>query len=538
MCKGVPSGHHHRTEVGCRMISHLQHAPPRIVAFMDLGTNSVRLSVIRINPNHSYTLLTQQREVARLGDGEFTSAHLQQAAMDRAVLICAKFVELSQAFGAEEIIAVATSATREAVNQVEFLRRIRQEAKVDLRVVSGNEEARLIYLGVSRGMLLGDQSALFIDIGGGSTELIVGNQQEQCYLDSLKLGAIRLSNLFPLDITRPVSSAKYQKICTYVRNTALRSVQRIKKYSLTQAVGSSGTIENLLNVATQYYYKRPWLPADVLTRNQVRTAIELMRAVPLEERRKIPGLNPERADIIIAGAAIVDTLMEDLALTELRASTRSLRDGMLVDYLARTESAPFTQELSPRESSVLHLGRICAFDEAHARQVATLADELFESAGTLGLHAYGDLERELLRYAALLHDLGTFLSYHNHQEHTYYFIHNAELLGFDQTEVAIMASLAFFHRKPFPRLKHREFTSLEERARPIVRQLCVLLRMAESLDRGHAAAVAHAHLRNGEGGHIILDISAVKDCQLELWGVANHRETFAKAFGKRLVIEH
>lgn len=165
----------------------------RVVAFIDIGTNSVRLLVVRIFPNHSYTVLTQLKHTVRLGEGEFDEHYLQPEAIDRAVLVCQQFATLARASGAGEIIAVATAATREARNQRGFLDRLRQEAEIDVRVVSGLEEARLIYLGVANGVHLGDKQALFVDIGGGSTEIVVGTQRQHRYLNSLKLGAIRLT---------------------------------------------------------------------------------------------------------------------------------------------------------------------------------------------------------------------------------------------------------------------------------------------------------------------------------------------------------
>jgi exopolyphosphatase/guanosine-5'-triphosphate,3'-diphosphate pyrophosphatase len=169
---------------------------PKIVGFIDIGTNSVRLLVVRINPNRSYTVLSQEKEVVRLGEGEFRDQMLTPEAIFRGVTVVKKFAELSRAYGAEEVIAVATSAAREAKNQIDLLNRLREEARVDVSVISGKEEARLIYMGVASGVHIKDRKALFIDIGGGSTEIIIGDQENYTYLDSLKLGAIRLTNLF------------------------------------------------------------------------------------------------------------------------------------------------------------------------------------------------------------------------------------------------------------------------------------------------------------------------------------------------------
>jgi len=407
---------------------------------------------------------------------------------------------------------------------------------VDMRVISGSEEARLIYRGVASGINLGQSTALFMDIGGGSTEIIVGDQQQYQFLDSLKLGAIRLTSILLPDKTAPVSARQYERIQSHVRDTAIRTLQHLRQYQPSFVVGSSGTAENLANMISHFYNKRPMEANELFTLVQLKEIIHLLCMLPQAERRKLAGLNPERADIIICGAAILDTLMEDLGMSEFRVSFRGLRDGMLVEYLARTDYAPHIEGLSLRERSVVQLGRICAFDEPHARNVARLAVELFDSARAVGLHQFSPWESELLGYAALLHDLGAFLSYHNHQAHTYYFIRNADLLGFDQTEIGIMASTAFFHRKTFPRKKFHEYSSLDERSQPIVRILCILLRLAESLDRGHSGAIDSARFSLAEDGHVVLTLCATQECHLELWGLENHREAFYRTFGKRLTI--
>ncbi|HEY3379134.1 MAG TPA: Ppx/GppA family phosphatase, partial [Armatimonadota bacterium] len=233
------------------MHSQMKNAGGSIVAFLDIGTNSVRLLVVRINPNHSYTTLTEQKEMVRLGEGEFSRRHLQAAAMERTALVCRKFVDLAHSFGAESLTAVATSATREAVNQEEFLHLLKHDAGLDVQVISGREEARLIFLGVTSGIHLDDRLAVLIDIGGGSTELSVGDQRHYHYLDSLKLGAIRLTAEYLPDHTGPVTAKQYARIVEYVRNAAVRTVQRVRQYPYELGIGTSGTIENLADVAAR-----------------------------------------------------------------------------------------------------------------------------------------------------------------------------------------------------------------------------------------------------------------------------------------------
>jgi exopolyphosphatase/guanosine-5'-triphosphate,3'-diphosphate pyrophosphatase len=302
--------------------------------------------------------------------------------------------------------------------------------------------------------------------------------------------------------------------------------------------GSSGTIENLADIAAQKFYNRKRQRDDTFTHEQIRQVVDLLSSMPLDERRKMPGINPGRADIIVGGAAIIDTLMEELETPALQVSARGLRDGLLIDYLARHDQTGLLEETSVRGRSVLQLGRACGIDEAHAHNVARLSLELFDSARTAKLHNLGDRERELLEYAALLHDVGSFLSYSNHHLHSYYLIRNADLLGFDQKEITILANAGRYHRKAMPKKnKHPEFTALDKRSQNTVRLFALFLRIAESLDRSHTGAVSHARLRPGEGNNIVLDIQADHDPQLELWGVQNHRDAFQKVFKRELVIE-
>jgi len=509
-----------------------------VVAFMDIGTNSVRLLLIRVRPDHSFSILSEEKETVRLGEGLFQRNLLQPEAIRRAILVCDKFADMARSRGAEKIFAVATSATREAQNRMTFLRHLQRHSGLDVRVISGKEEARLIYLGVSSGSKLGTRRTLFVDIGGGSTEVIVGDQQQYFFLDSLKLGAIRLTTqFFHGDTSAAISPSRYARLQRFIRTRAIRTLQRLKSYSLDFAIGSSGTIMNLGEIAMRMVHKRGLKKDDVLTREQLRQVIQLLCSLPLEERKKIPGINPDRADIIIAGAAVIETLMQELDIPEIGISDRGLREGLPVDYLSRSDHPQPLELATFRDRSVLELGRRCGFDEAHARQVARLAWELFDSAREVGFHELGDWERELLEDAALLHDIGSFVSYSTHRAHSYYFIRNADMLGFDQTEVAIIATVALFHHKAFPRPKHPEFAELDKRSRQIVRVLCVLLRIAESLDRSHLSAVAHVFVRNGDKKSAVLEVTPAKDCQLELWELHNHEQAFEKVFGKKFAVK-
>lgn len=516
----------------------------QVVAFIDIGTNSIRLLVVRLNPNQSYTILTRQKQVVRLGEGEFETDEISSDAMDRSVVVAKTFTELARSFGAREFIAVATSATREAANQTLFLARLRHEAGLDVRVISGKEEARLIYMGVASGLHLGENSGIFIDIGGGSTEIIIGDQRNYRFLESLKLGSIRVSNLFfAKDFTGSVSPDIYQKMQKHIRNTIVRTTKRVRFEKSGMAFGSSGTIINLAEIAQRALGKKENAGGSLsLTQRDLRKTVELLCSVPLEQRKKIPGINPDRADIIIGGAAIIDTLMAEFGISELSVTQRGLQEGLLADYLSRLNDYPLFGELSVRDQSVLQLGRSFGINEFHARTVTHLALELFDSARERKLHTFGKWEREMLEYATFLHDIGSFISYVNHHAHSYYIIRNTELLGFSQQEIEIIANIARYHRKKHPRKKHPEMKDLEEVSRRVIQVLSLFLRLAESLDRSHAALVRHVGFEKMEKGEkngndsVRLFIETQGDCQLEIWGVEYERKVFGKVFGKQLEI--
>lgn len=506
----------------------------RVVAFIDIGTNSIRLLLVRINPNGSYLPLTKQKETVRLGDNEFIDRILQPKAIERAVVVCKKFMELARAYRAEEIIAVATSATRDASNKVQLLEMLKREANLEVCTISGTEEARLIYLGVSSGLRLGTSKALFIDIGGGSTELSVGDQT-QCYsLYSLNLGSIRLTNMFLPDETGPVSEEQYEQIKEYIRHKLADVTKDLSRHSVNCSIGSSGTIENLARIAFVYLHKTSHENFEKLEYEDLKKIVRAMCAIPLEERRKFPGINAQRADIIISGAAIIETLMEEFGLSEVRVSKRGLREGLLVDYISKSEFSYMITQMSVRKRSIMQLGLTCNFDEEHAHTVTRLALELFDSIQALGIYEFRAGERELLEYGSTLHDIGTFLSYDTHQAHAYHLIRESNLPGFQPEEIEIIANLAYFHRKNTPKKKHPNLIGLNKEVVKSIRVLSALLRIAEGLDRSHNGIISHVRFYIASTDSLVLEMHAQRECQLEIWEVEKQKKYFKKMFGYNL----
>ena len=510
-------------------------AAGHVVGFVDIGTNAVRLLVVRINPNFSYTIISQEKEVVRLGEEEFKDNILKPQAMERAIFVCGKFASLAKTYGASEIIAVGTSAIREAQNQCEFLEKLHNETGLNVNVISGQEEARLICVGVANGVDIGEEKAIFIDLGGGSTEIAIGNQHECFSVDSLRLGAIRLTAKFIGEgWTGPIDNSIYKRIKQYVEDKVRPLKPKIQEYGARRAWGSSGTIINLAEVSNKLFKKNGNGGALTLTRRNLKKLAPILYSLPLEERKKLPALNPDRADIIIAGAATIEVIMEEFGLEEICVSHRELRDGLLVEYLSNFEGFRELQKTPMRNRSILHLGRSCNFDEKHSETVATLALMLFDSAKQIGLHNLGETEKELLKYAATLHDVGDFLSFNDHQLHSHYIICNAELLGFDKKEIQIMANIARFHRKKLPSKKALKNTGLDEKTNHTIAILSTFLRFAEKLDRSHCFLVKKAEFKKSSKEQILLSFYSDSDCSLEEWSIIQNRQAFYEAFGKEL----
>ncbi|UUX92450.1 Ppx/GppA phosphatase family protein [Methanoplanus endosymbiosus] len=521
----------------------------KVVSFIDLGTNSVRLLVVRINRNYSYKILRRQKDTIRLGDGEFDKKILSEAAMERAVSACRQYVDISRNFGAEEVIAVATSATREAKNRDELIRCMSECAGADLNVISGEEEARLIYLGISSGIEIGKEKYFFFDIGGGSTEVIVGDQSGHNYLRSLKLGAIRTTGRFSLDADDGILSDKdFKYLCGSLRDKVHHVVRETRKYNISEAYGSSGTIISVITAAKKIsdacisesddgVYSGDYEGCQYFANiEDIQALLEHLRTIPNDDKKKIPGISPERADIILAGTAILYTVMKECGIKKITASDRSLRDGMLVDYLSKIPGFPHAENMPVRKRSVRQLGRSCRIDEKHAMKVSGHALSLFDSGIVAGVHNYGPKEREYLEYASYLHDIGQFLSFSGHQNHSYYVITRSQLLGFDQKEIIIIGLIAGYHRKKMPKRSDEGFSSLNPEDQKRVTFLSALLRIAEYLERSHDERDRICEFVIPDDNCPKIRISSEEDCSSEIQLIENDMKNLKKAFGQEIFV--
>jgi len=510
----------------------------RKIAVIDIGTNSMRLAVARIDPNHDFHTLALQKEVVRLGEGEFAHNKITRAAMERGLLVMKKFGEIARKHQVAETVAVATAAVREAQNRAEFVERAMSEAGVEVHVVSGLEEARLIYLGVASGVSLSEKKALFVDIGGGTTELIVGDSRDCYLLGSLKLGAIRLADMFLRGESGPISKQKYKSIRDYALAASNLDLRKVREHGFATSLGSSGTIMNLAEITARRLGENPTsINNYVLDYRDLADTITMLRELTLDERRSVPGINPERADIIISGAAVLDAVMTGAGAQSIIVSDRALRDGLLIDHLFQEERVKEEYlSTSPRMRSILSMCRSCRYEEAHAEKVSDLALSLFDQLGRLRMHPYGEAERELLRYSALAHDVGTFISHLDHQKHSYYLIRNWGVLGFRDDEIEVIATTAMCHRKLSPRKVAQG--ALTASSRRLIEVLAAILRVADSLDRSQLGCVKGITLSvDSKPSRAALTVSCSEDCSLEMWSIESKKALFEQVFDLRLSVE-
>jgi exopolyphosphatase/guanosine-5'-triphosphate,3'-diphosphate pyrophosphatase len=461
------------------------------LAAVDIGTNSLHGVVARMTDGDAgprFEILEREKEMVRLGSSAGDMRELSSDAIDRAVAALDRFRQVAEVHDAP-ITAVATSAVREAENREVLIDRAWAEAGVHVKVISGVEEARLIHLGVLQAVPVYDRRILLCDIGGGSTELLVGLRGDVLAARSLKLGAIRLTRRF-FD-GRHTHPGALDACRRHVRSTIAPFAREVRKLEVEVGVGSSGTIATLAEMAAvRASGSRPRSVSNLtLTTEQLDDLVaELVDAPTAEARAELPGLDAARADIILAGAVILEQVVHELRLEELVVSDFALREGVLLDSWRRRHGGSLHHLSDLRRQSVLNLATAMDEDPPHSAQVALLALELFDA--TQPRHGLGDDAREILEAAALLCNVGMFLSHAQHHKHSYYVIRGTDrLTGFNDDEVERIALVARYHRKSDPRSKHPEFAAVGDEVQREVSVLAGLLRVAIGLDRNHAARV-------------------------------------------------
>jgi exopolyphosphatase/guanosine-5'-triphosphate,3'-diphosphate pyrophosphatase len=450
--------------------------------------------------------------------------------------VLSKFRRLAESHRVDEVVAVATSAVREAENGGEFLKAITDHTGIRARVISGTEEARLIHLAAAYGVASPGEILVVIDIGGGSVEVTRGAGSNLELGRSFKLGVIRLTERFVT--TDPISPRDERKLVRHIESEVGGHLDTLAQAGFDRLVGTSGTILSLGAIAAAERGRPPGAPlrSRRVSAKQLHRVRKTLTSLALEKRLRVPGLEPRRADLAAAGAILLDTVVRRLGATDLTLCDLSLREGLVLHYIARHRKQIAQADRYPdvRRRSVIELAERSNYWPDHAQQIARLATSLFDQ--TRGVHALTDREREWLEYAALLHDIGVHISYERHHKHSYYLIRNGDLRGFEPDEIETIALVARYHRRATPKKRHELLSELPRKRRRIIRVLAAILRLAESLDRSHSQTVTGIELHDrGEDG--LLQIRTTGDAELELWSALRHATPFERLIGKPLRVE-
>ena len=459
---------------------------PNAFAVVDIGSNAMRLQVVTVDQPGIYRIVEQERRPVRLGHKVFETGALDPQSRKEALEVLKKFKATADRYKAIAIRGAATSAMREASDGPSFAKEA-AEIGIDLQILPEADESRLISVGILSGLKFDPPLGLFMEIGGGSAELSVANRLNTFASFTMPLGAVRLTELFLKH--DPPTTRELTALDQFAKQKLAPAVRRLEREKFTMAFGSGGTITSLADIDARLTGDAPQDSLYVLRRARLKGIFDLLRKESLQERRITAGADPGRADILVAGAGVLLSMMTAMELDYLFVSRRGLRDGLMIDLLNQQHPS-FTgswKEEQARAESLEEVGEKYSYDKIHCQHVARLANELFQQLEAL--HGLPERYARILHAAAMLHDIGLFIAYSKHHKHSYYLIKSSGPSSFDPLELDLVANVARYHRKAHPSPKHLPFSQLSAAQQEVVRKLAAILRIADALDYGHQSRV-------------------------------------------------
>nr|WP_255477697.1 Ppx/GppA phosphatase family protein [Synechococcus sp. A15-44] len=522
--------------------SHAVNADQRPIAAIDIGTNSFHLLVAAVDPKlRTFRIIQAEKATTRLGERDPETGELTAAAMQRGLETLRQFRDLAASHRVEQIVTAATSAVREAPNGRDFLQTILDELGMEVDLVSGPEEARLIYLGVLSGMPFGDRPHLLLDIGGGSTELILADGRDARALTSTRVGAVRLQRDFVRDDPMPPQRRSFLQ--AFIQGSLEPSVdkvrRRIKPGETPVLVATSGTAMAIGSLAASEEERPPRkLHGYRVTRQSLNQVVDRLITMTPAQRRELAPINDRRAEIIVPGALILQTTMKMLGVEEFVLSERALREGLIVDWMLRQGLLEdrFSFQSSIRQRTVLHQVQRFAVNQIRAERVASHALSLYDATRGV-MHDDSGEGRELLWAAAMLHTCGQHINISAYHKHTWYLIRHGELLGYSEAEHLMVAAIARYHRRSLPKKRHESWQLVATRDnRRCVHQMALLLRLAAALDRRPEPVISALRIHAVKGS---LDLEIVpervnQNVSLEQWSLEGCAEVVKEAVGVNL----
>ncbi|MCB9838676.1 MAG: Ppx/GppA family phosphatase [Phycisphaeraceae bacterium] len=510
----------------------------RRVGVIDVGTNSIRLIVAESGGAGGYRVVDDEKITTRLGQDLHQDGELVQEAMERSAEAIARLREIADGHRVQELRAIATSAVREASNGGTFVDLVHEAAYIKLDVISGLEEARLAYESVQHAFELRSLNAAVIDVGGGSTEIVVSIKGVVEDIVSIPIGAVVVTDRFGLR-EEGGNPQGYEAMVEYL-DAELKKVLRKPPAPIDVVIGCGGSFTALANICLRRDLDAAQgaPPASIrgfeIQRAELRGRIDWIRAMPARQRARIPGLRADRADIILGGLSVIDRVMRRLKVKRLRVHDRGIRDGVIRRMLPDGRGAGSRVAPMLKRDAALRLAKSCRYEKSHCDHVAKLALSIFDQTRAQDPRAdegwATDETRELLEAAALLHDIGYLVNYKRHHKHSYHLVAHSELEGFTHRELEIVANVCRYHRRSCPKPTHEEFARLPSKDRKIVSALGGILRIADGLDRTHTQSVTGVSVRL-HGDTAIFDIDCEDDPSVNLWGGENKADLYERFFG-------
>lgn len=498
-------------------------------AAIDIGSNSMRLVVAQILAGYDYRILDEEREPTRLARSLILSGKLDDQAIEESLSALRRFKKIAAGFGVHEIRTIATSAVREASNGAEFCRRALEETGIEVDVISAAQEGQLAYKSVAQAFDIRDTNVAIADIGGGSTEIIFvcGGHVEE--IVPTQLGCVRLTEMHGVNDELFTTSGRLDRLTRGI-DQELKPLLKKRPFVPHVLIGTGGTFTTLASILmlqrgeagqVEWGYR--------IHRADVSHTLDMLSKMTLKQRKSVPGLNADRADIIIAGIAVIDRLMHRLDVNTLRIHDRGIRDGLMLTMIEDRRPAGWGRRAAEEDrlQALETFARSCGVDMVHTRHVARLAIDLFRQlAPIFGLR---ESDEELIFAAAMLQDVGYLINYEKHHKHSYNLILNSQLSGYSRHALELIANVARYHRGASPKKKHGNFMRLSQVDQERVRQLSGILRLAGALDRSHRQQVSAVDVAT-EAGHLKVTIQATGDPEVDLWAARSRTELFCKAF--------
>jgi exopolyphosphatase / guanosine-5'-triphosphate,3'-diphosphate pyrophosphatase len=502
------------------------YANPKKIAIIDVGSNSFRLIVITYSPGYYFQITDEVRETVRLVQGLGATGVMRAAPMDHAVETMQLYAAFCKAQDITEIAAVATSAVREAKNRDALLDRVKREAGINVRVLSGEEEAYYGFLAAENSTTL--QNGFVLDIGGGSMQITRVEDRQFRETVSFTLGAVRTTEEFLSEI--PVTKDAVSKLRKHVRSQ-LESIKWFKAKSGTRLIGQGGSLRNVARMTQKDHdYPLDELHGYVLKDKDLRQAIADMEPLTVDERGKLPGMKPDRADIALAAAIVVEECLNFAGYDKLTVCSQGLREGVFYERFLGDNKLPIFDDV--RRASVMNVAHLYRFQAEHVEHVEHLALGLFDQLAKSD-SLCGEQERELLWAACMLHDIGMTIDYNDHHRHGYYLVINSGLPGYSHRELAIIALAVRYHRKGLPDGTDELTDILDKDDLKRLVKISALLRLAEQLDRSRDGSVRDVRLTLGDDW-AQMEVVSEADVSVAIWSAQRHTDIFKEAFGKTL----